>query len=71
MAILQYCLKCQENTYHNNPGQCLKCRERQTKLNLEKSFQEWKKDKSIEEQIKDLYFIINYNNKNDSDKLFG
>jgi len=54
MAYPRFCTKCQEIQMHNSRSQCLKCIQK----DLEKNFEEWKEGKSIEEQIKELFFMI-------------
>ena len=54
MALPVFCHKCQEITMHNSRGKCLTC----YKNDKEQEFENWKSNKSIETQVRELYFMI-------------
>ena len=54
MAILRNCMKCRSVQYDNSRGQCLKCLQNQKFMIFEK----WKNGKTIDDQIKELFFMI-------------
>jgi len=54
MALPAYCPHCQATKLHNSRGKCLDCVQKEQK----QEFEEWKSDKSLEEQIENLYLMI-------------